>query len=139
MISSRLLLACFLWGGLALLFFELIWYWAEKKINLLSRLPSSLVEETGVVYFLSKFVMQFGLLVALPTVVYGQLYVLVPFYGTRAGIGMALFLYLLGIVPFVIALLARIKLPLAYVFFQLAGYLIKLTLIYGIIAYLYVL
>lgn len=139
MISLRLLLACFLWGGLALLFFELIWYWVEKKTNLLSRLPASLMEETGIIFFLSRFVMQFGFLVALPTIVYGQLYTLVPFYGTRAGIGMALFLYTLGIVPFAITLLARIKLPLAYVLFQLAGYLIKLTLIYGIIAYLYVL
>jgi len=139
MISLRLLLACFLWGGLALLFFELIWYWAEKKANLLSKLPPSLMEETGIIFFLSRFMMQFAFLVALPTIVYGQLYTLVPFYGVRAGIGMVLFLYVLGVVPFVITLFARIKLPLAYILFQLAGYLVKLTLIYSIIAYLYVL
>jgi hypothetical protein len=52
---------------------------------------------------------------------------------------MAVFIFILGLVPFSVSVLMRIKLPLAFVLFQMAGHLIKTIIIYGIIAYLYIL
>jgi hypothetical protein len=139
MISVKLLLACLLWGGAALFVIELIWYFLEKKLNLTAKLPPEMVEAMGSGYFVSRFVSQFAFLVALPAVVYSWAYVLIPFYGLRAGTVLALYLFVMGIVPFSTIYVMRIKIPLAYTLFQLAGYLIKLVLIYGIIAYLYTL
>lgn len=139
MISVKLLLTCLLWGGIALFVIELLWYHLEKRLNLTAKLPADLVEPMGSGYFVSRFVSQFAFLVALPSVVYSWAYVLIPFYGLRAGIVLALYLFIMGIVPYSTASLMRIKIPLAYTLFHLAGYVIKLVLIYGIIAYIYVL
>ena len=137
MISFRLFRACLLWGGVTLFVVELLWYTLEKKLGLLAKLPRELLEEDGCAFFIAKFISQFAFLVVLPAVVYSWFYVMVPFYGYRAGIAAALFLFLLGIVPFSITLLMRVKLPLSYTLFQMAGYLIKLILIYAVIATLY--
>lgn len=139
MISVALLLTCLLWGGIALFVVELLWYLLEKKLSLTAKLPTDMVEPMGSGYFVSRFVSQFAFLVALPSVVYSWAYVLIPFYGLRAGIVLALYLFIMGIVPYSTASLMRIKIPLAYTLFHMAGYLIKLVLIYGIIAYIYVL
>ena len=139
MISFPLLLACLFWAGLALFVFELFWFILEKKLALLKDLPQELLEETGIGFFISKFIMQLAFLVAVPAVAYSWFYVLVPFYGVRAGVGMAIFIFILGLVPFSVSVLMRIKLPLAFVLFQMAGHLIKMILVYGIIAYLYIL
>ncbi|MCK5127834.1 MAG: hypothetical protein KAR42_16375 [candidate division Zixibacteria bacterium] len=139
MISFQLLLASLLWTGGALLAFELIWYFLEKKLDLLKKLPPGLIEEAGVGYFVSKFVMQFAFLVVVPTAVYSWFYVMVPFYGVRAGIAMALLLFIFGIMPFTVTILMRVKLPVSFILFQLAGYLLKLIMVYGIIGYLYIL
>ena len=139
MISIGLLLAAILWAGLALLLFELCWYVLEKKLALLKNMPQQILEETGISYFVSRFVMQLAFIVVVPTVVYSWFYVLVPFYGTRAGIAMAVFLFVLGIVPFSMTVLMRVKLPLSFMLFQMAGYLLKIIIVYAIIAYLYIL
>jgi hypothetical protein len=139
MISFELLLAALVWAGLALLVMEVIWYFLEKKLALLRSLPSELLEETGMGYFISKYIMQLAFLVVVPTVAYSWFYVLVPFYGLRAGVGLAIFVFILGLVPFSVSVLMRIKLPLAFVLFQMAGHLIKTIIIYGIVSYLYIL
>lgn len=139
MISLPLLGACLLWGGVALFVFDLIWYFLEKKLDLTAKLPPELMEPYGPGYFISKYMTGFAFLVALPSVLYSWAYVLVPFYGLRAGIVLALYLFVLGIIPYSVILLMRIKIPLAYTLFQLAGYLMRLLVIYGIIASLYVL
>ncbi len=139
MISLKLFLACLLWGAVALFVLELVWYFLERKLNLTAKLPPEMVEAMGSGYFVSRYISQFAFLVALPSVVYSWAYVLIPFYGVRAGLVLALYLFVMGIVPFSTVSLMRIKIPLAYTLFQLAGYLIKLVLIYGIIAYLYIL
>jgi len=139
MISIRLLLACLLWGGVALFIFEAIWYLLERKLRLPSKLPPELLEEDGFGYFISKFIMQFAFLVAMPAVVYSWFYVMVPFSGVRAGVSLALFVFMLGIIPFAVSLLMRIKLPLSYTLFQSAGHLIKLIIVFGVISYLYIL
>jgi len=64
---------------------------------------------------------------------------LVPFYGLQAGIGLAVFIFILGIIPFSVSVLMHVKLPVAFILFQMAGHLLKTILIYGIIAYLYIL
>ena len=139
MINQRLLLTALLWGGAALFIFELIWYQIERRLKLLKHLPGQIVEETGPGFFVSKFVMQLAFLVVVPTVAYSWFYVLVPFYGVRAGIALAILVFVLGIVPFAVTVLMRIKLPLSFMLFQMAGFLLKLIIVYGIIAYLYIL
>lgn len=139
MINERLLLAALLWAGLALLIFELLWYLLEKRLTLLRKLPPQIIEDTGIGFFISKYIVQLAFLVVVPTVAYSWFYVLVPFYGVRAGVSMAIFLFVLGIIPFAITILMRIKLPLSFMLFQLSGYLIKIIIVYGIIAYLYTL
>ncbi len=139
MINQRLLLAALLWAGLALFVFELIWYFIEKKLGLLKNVPQQVLEETGLGFFISKYIMQLAFLVVVPAVAYSWFYVLVPFYGIRAGVGMAVFVFVLGIVPFAVTVLMRIKLPLSFMLFHLAGHLLKIIIVYGIIAYLYIL
>ncbi len=139
MISIELLITSLLWTGGALFVFELLWYWLEKKLALLNRLPAEILEETGIGFFVSKFIMQFAFLVVVPTAVYSWFYVMLPFYGIRAGMAVALALFILGIMPFTISILMRVKFPVSYILFQLAGYLLKLLLVYGIIGYLYIL
>lgn len=139
MINQRLLLAALLWAGLALFVFELIWYFIEKKLGLLKNVPQQVLEETGLGFFISKYIMQLAFLVVVPAVAYSWFYVLVPFYGIRAGVGMAVFVFVLGIVPFAVTVLMRIKLPLSFMLFQMAGHLLKIIIVYGIIAYLYIL
>lgn len=139
MISVKLLLACLFWGGTALLIFEIFWHMLEKKLKIPSKLPPELLEEDGLGYFISKYVMQFAFLVTLPTVIYSGFYVMVPFSGIRAGIAMALFAFMLGIIPYSVSLLMHIKIPLSYTLFQTAGHLLKLLLVFGVIAHLYTL
>ena len=139
MISIYLMLACLFWAGLALLVYELFWYFLEKKLTLLSRIPPEFLEETGPGLFVSRYIMHFAFLVALPTAVYSWFYVMVPFTNLRAGLVLALGLFILGIIPFSVTLLMRFKLPLSYTLFQMAGHLIRLVIVYGIISYLYIL
>ena len=139
MISFDLLLTSLVWTGAALLLFEAAWYMLEKKLALLNKLPPELLESIGLGYFVSKFIMQYAFLVVVPTAVYSWFYTMIPFYGVRAGMAVALALFVLGIMPFTVAILMRVKLPVSYVLFQLAGYLLKLLMVYGIIAYLYIL
>lgn len=139
MISLDLMITSLLWAGGALFIFELIWYLLETRLDLLHKIPAGLLEETGVGYFISKFIMQFAFLVVVPTAAYSWFYVMLPFYGIRAGMAVGLILFILGIMPFTVAILMRVKLPVSYILFQLAGYLLKLLLIYGIIGYLYIL
>ncbi len=137
MINQKLLLTALLWAGAALFIFEIIWYQVERRLKLLKHMPSQILEDTGPGFFISKFIMQLAFLVVVPTVAYSWFYVLVPFYGVRAGVAMAIFIFVLGVVPFAVTVLMRIKLPLSFMLFQMAGYLLKIIIVYGIIAYLY--
>jgi hypothetical protein len=139
MISVQLLLTTLFWAGLALLIIELLLTLLEKKLALLDHIPHELLEEISVGYFVSKYIMQLAFLVAVPAVAYSWFYVMVPFYGLRAGVALAVFIFILGLVPFSASVLMRIKLPLAFILFQMAGHLIKTIIVYGIIAWLYIL
>lgn len=137
--SFELLIHVLLCAGGSLLIFDFIWYLLEKKLSLLNKLPKELLEEINIGYFFSKYIMELSFLVAVPSAIYSLFYLTLPFYGARAGLAVAFILFVLGIVPFTISLIMRVKLPISYVLFQLAGFLIKLTLVYGIIGYIYIL
>lgn len=139
MISIRLLVAALVYAGAALLIIELIIHLAERKLNLLAKLPPDLLEDITAGFFVSKFIMQLAFLVVIPTIAYSWFYLVIPLYGTRAGVGMAVFIFLLGIVPYSSSLFMRVKLPMAYTLFHMAGYFVKIVVVYGIIAYLYIL
>ncbi|MFH1699341.1 MAG: hypothetical protein ABIE07_02040 [Candidatus Zixiibacteriota bacterium] len=137
--SFELLLYALLCAGSSLLIVDYIWYLLEKKLALLNKLPKEILEDVSIGYFFSKYIMQLLFLVAVPSAIYSLFYLTLPFYGARAGIAVAFILFVLGIVPFTISLIMRVKLPLSYVLFQLSGFLIKLVLVYGIIGYFYIL
>lgn len=139
MISLPQMLYTLLWAGLALLIFESLWYVLENRLNLLGKLPAELVEPPNLSLLISRYIMQFAFLVVAPTIIYGWVYILLPFYGVRAGIASALILFVMGAVPFSVIIMSRIKLPLSFILFQLAGHLLRLILVFGIISYIYIL
>jgi hypothetical protein len=139
MISIKLALTCLVAAGGALFVFNIVWYLLEKKLALLKSVPSAMLEESGAGLFISNFFLQFAFLVALPTVVYSWFYTLVPFYGLRSGVAIAVFLFVMGMVPLAATFILRVKIPLAFALFYLAGYLLRLIVVYGIIAWIYIL
>ncbi len=139
MISLPQMLYTLLWAGLALLIFESLWYVLENRLNLLGKLPAELIEPPNLSLLISRYIMQFAFLVVAPTIIYGWVYILLPFYGVRAGIASALILFVMGAVPFSVMIMSRIKLPLSFILFQLAGHLLRLILVFGIISYIYIL
>lgn len=139
MISLPQMLYTLLWAGVALLIYEYIWYLLENRLNLLGKLPPDLIEKPNLSLFVSRYIMQFAFLIVAPTIIYGWFYILLPFYGLRAGVASAIFLFVLGAVPFSVVIMSRIKLPLSFILFQLAGQLLRLILVFGIISYIYIL
>lgn len=139
MISLAQMLHTLLWAGLALLLFEFLWYLLENRLNLLGKFPAELLEKPNLSLFISRYIMQFAFLVIAPTIIYGWVYTLLPFYGLRAGVACAIVLFVLGAVPFSVVFISRIKLPLSFTLFQLAGHLLRLILVFGIISYIYIL
>ena len=76
---------------------------------------------------------------AIPTIVYGFFYYLLPFYGIRAGLASGLFAFAIGTAPAMMGLAVRVKLPMTYLMFILFSSLLKLLGCLGIIGYLYTL
>lgn len=139
MISMELMLYCLLAAGVYLLLVSLAFDWLERKLKLTAALPEQMVEPTGLSWTLANFLLELLFYVAMPSVIYGFFYYLLPFYGVRAGMASALFAFALGAAPAVIGLSMRIKLPTPFVFYMLLTFLVKLLGCLAIIGYLYTL
>ena len=139
MISTTQMIYCFVAGGAFLLVATLILEWIGRKLNLTKGIPADLLEQTTGAWFVLFFLMEFLFFVAIPTISYSLLYLIVPFSGIRAGLAAALFAFTLGAVPVIMGLSVRVKLPMPYLLYTLLGYLIKLAGALAIVGYLYIL
>lgn len=136
-ISVKLLLWCLLVSGTWLFVVGLLMELLGRRMNVYRGIPDELAEENSSLWFTLNYVVEFLFLVALPTVGYGFLYVVLPFYTIKAGMAAALFAFTLGAAPIIIGLSVRVKLPMPYLLYLLLSYLLKLGGSLVIISYLY--
>jgi hypothetical protein len=126
-------------AGGYLLIVSLILDLTERGLNLTRGMPQELLESTGISWTLTNFVIELLFYVIIPTLGYSFFYLVIPLSGVRAGLGGALFAFLLGAAPTIMALSVRIKLPVPYLLFLLLAFLIKLGGCLAIVGYLYTL
>ncbi len=107
----------------------------EKLFRFYSLIPEQLREERGKTWFVFLFAIEIVLYVIAPTLFYFWIYTVLPFFSYRAGIGMALFLYIFGTLPFAIGLALRMKLPGGVLTFSLFFNLLKLAACWGVITW----
>ncbi|UCE24658.1 MAG: hypothetical protein JSU74_00990 [Candidatus Zixiibacteriota bacterium] len=139
MISTTQMLYCLVAGGIYLLLVTVFLEFISRKLKFLEGMPPSILEESGGIWLILFFIMEFLFFVAIPTVTYSFFYLIVPFYGIRAGLAATLFAFTLGAVPIIMCLTVRLKLPMPYLLFVLLGYLVKLGGSMTVIGYLYTL
>jgi len=139
MISMELLIYCFVSGAVYLLAVNGLFIYLENKIGVVDSIPESLREETGPGWFVTNYIMELLFFVAIPSMGYSFLYVILPLSGIRAGMAVGLVALTLGAVPLLMGLTVRLKLPMQYVLFSLLGYFVKLAGCLVIIGYLYAL
>ncbi|HWR83899.1 MAG TPA: hypothetical protein VN285_11415 [Candidatus Deferrimicrobium sp.] len=140
MISSELMAYCIVAGGLYLLVVSLLLEVVGRALNISRCVPKELLETAhGVSTFAMCYLVEFVFFVVIPTLGYGLLYAIIPLWGVRAGIAVALPAFLLGAVPALIGLSLRLKLPMPYLLFFLLGLLVKLGGALSVIAYVYAL
>ena len=139
MVSFKLLAYGVLAAGGYLLTISLLLDLIERKLKLSAGLPKELVETTGLSFTLANFLMELLFYAAIPTIVYGFFYYLLPFYGVRAGLASGLFAFALGAAPAIMGLAVRVKLPMPYLLFLLFSILLKLLGCLAVIGYLYTL
>lgn len=139
MINKTLLFYALLSAGGYLLIISLLLEFVSKKLSLDKGLADELKEETGIGWFAMNFIMELLFYVAVPTIAYSFLYIILPFEGIKAGMATALLALVIGATPIVMGLSVRIKLPLPFLTFYLLSYFIKLAGSLVIIGYLYTL
>lgn len=139
MINKTLLFYALLSAGGYLLIISLLLEFVSKKLSLDKGLADELKEETGIGWFVMNFIMELLFYVAVPTIAYSFLYIILPFEGIKAGMATALLALVIGATPIVMGLSVRIKLPLPFLTFFLLSYFIKLAGSLVIIGYLYTL
>ncbi len=126
-------------GGAYLLLATLVLEFFCKTLNLKRGISPDILEQTTGTWFVLFFLMEFLFFVAIPTISYSFLYLIVPFSGIRAGLAAALFAFTLGAVPVIMGLSVRVRLPMPYLLYTLLGYLVKLAGALAIVGYLYTL
>lgn len=137
MISTNLMIYCLVSAGVFLLIVSILLRLLNKAFKIDQTIPSELTEEFGVGWFIMNYIMEFLFYVAIPTIGYSFLYMLLPFEGVRPGIAIALLGLVIGAAPIIIGMSVRIKLSMVYLIFFLFSYFIKLTGSLIIIGYLY--
>lgn len=137
MISTELIVYCLVLGGAALLVITIIHEWLGKVLKLSREMPSELIEPANPAWYLLNFVMEFLFLVAVPTFAYSIFVVALPLEGVRPALAAAVLAFTLGAAPTMLAVSARIKLPVSYLLYILVGVLLKLVAVMATIGYLY--
>jgi len=137
MISVDLMIYCILAGGLYLLVLSAVLELVGRKLKVARGLPAELLEPVGWSWFALSYAMESLFFVIVPTFVYSFFYLIVPLSGIRAGMAAALFAFTLGVIPALMGLSIRVKLPMLYLLYFLLGLLLKLSGAMIIIGYLY--
>jgi len=120
-------------GVAAVLIVQLI---LEKIFGLTSLIPEPIREERGKVWLVFVFVIEIIMYAVAPTLFYYWIYTLLPFFSYRAGIAVAIFLYIFGTLPFAVGLATRIKLPGGVLTFSFFFNILKLAVGWGTVTYL---
>lgn len=136
-LSFKLLIYSLLSGGLYLILIGLIWNRLERYVPTLEHFPKHLVEEKSGGWFFYNIFIEFIFFVFIPSVVYHWFYAVIPFSGIRGGVAVGIFLFVMGIIPFGILILFRIKLPVVYLLYQSMGLMFKIIGALAIVGYLY--
>ena len=136
-LSFEQMLYCFALAGGYLLVISIILEFTCSKLQLNKYIPKEMLEESGVGWFVMNYIMEFLFYVAVPTIGYSFLYLVMPFDGPRAGIAAALLALVLGAVPVIIGLSVKVKISMPYLMYILLGYFLKLSGSVIIIGYLY--
>lgn len=123
-------------AGIVVCIFIIIQLFCEKLFGFYSLIPEQLREERGKLWVIVLVVVEIMLYAIAPTVFYFWIYALLPFFSFRAGIGVAMFLYLFGSLPYALGLALRLKIPGGVLIFTLFFNLIKLTACWATITYL---
>lgn len=139
MISYEQMIYCFAAAGAYLLVISILLEFLCAKLKLNEYIPKELLEENSVGWFIMNYIMEFLFYVAVPTIGYSFLFLVMPFDGPRAGIAAALFALVLGAVPVIIGLSVKIKISMPYLMYIVLSYFLKLSGSVIIIGYLYTL
>ncbi len=137
MVDFELMIYCLLAGAVYLLIIDLIWNWLERIVPLFDNFPKELLEEKGLFWFFSCYIVELIFFVMMPSIIYGWFYAVLPFSGVRGGIAVALFALIFGMIPLAVLISFRIKIPVLYLLYQLTGLLFKVVGAMIIIGYLY--
>jgi len=137
MISYELILYCILSAGVFLLVVSILTDWLTKKFNLLASVPETMKEKTDMAGFGVNFLMELLFMAVIPTLGYSFFYLIIPMAGVRGGLAVALIAFSLGVVPILMILSLRIRLPMLYLLFLMLTQIIKLGGALAIIGYLY--
>jgi len=139
MVSFELLMYCAVIGGIYLLVISLLFDFLERRLKLTAGIPKEMLEEEGCLWTAMNFFMEVLFYVIIPAVAYSFFYLILPLSGAKAGLGSALFAFILGAAPVGMRLSVRIKLPMSYMLFIMLSHIVKLGGSLAIIAHLYTL
>lgn len=139
MVSFELLMYCAVIGGIYLLVISLLFDFLERRLKLTAGIPKEMLEEEGCLWSAMNFFMEVLFYVIIPSVAYSFFYLILPLSGAKAGLGSALFAFILGAAPVGMRLSVRVKLPMSYILFVMLSHIVKLGGSLAIIAHLYTL
>lgn len=137
MVSTTLLLYCILFAGLYHVISSILLGVLERKLNLCKGIPNEMLEESSMFWSGANIIMEGLFIVVIPAIGYSFFYLVVPLNGIKAGMGAALFAFILGAAPAIMGLSVRLKLPMPFLLFSLLSLLIRLGGSLAIIGYLY--
>lgn len=137
MISYKLMFVCLVLCGTYLILFSLLYEWIGRWLRIARGVPETMLETTGVGWFVVNYLMELLFYAAIPVLAYGFFYVVLPLDGLRAALACVLLAFILGATPIVMGLSVRIKLSISFLLYQLLGYLLKLAGSMVIIAIVY--
>ena len=137
MVSTKLLLYCILYAGMYHIVSSLLLAIIERRLYLGRGIPKDMLEESNMFWSGVNIIMEGLFIVVIPAIGYSFFYLVVPFSGIKAGMGAALFAFILGSAPAILGLSVRLKLPMPFLLFSLASLLIRLGGSLAIIGYLY--
>ena len=129
---SSLLLITIAIAAVALLLLGGVRYFFEKQI--IRRLG---IEKEVEMNFVPTLMIDFVFVLLIPAILYAALYPILPFSSFRAGLFMALFIFLAGSLPITMRTFNQFKLPASLLAFNIFWNLLTLLVVIGLITHFY--
>lgn len=137
MFSRTLLIYCLILSGTYLLIVSMLLDYLGKKLRVGEGIPAEMLESSGIGWSAMRFFTEMLFYVAIPALIFGFFYFVIPLSGLRAGLGAALFAFTVGATPSIMVLTVKVKLPMPFVLYHLLSQLIKMGGSMALIGYLY--